>query len=220
MVEAHPVMRDVAGANCRGCAVAGSPAVTVVACATARSTSSRVTRPPLPVPGDPRRVDAVLLARAADGGAEAGFRTRSPERARAASRSSVKARFDCPARLARANGFTCGSINPPQQRPRHRLRIRIEHDLRKHACRRGRHFLRHLVGLELDQRIVLGNRVADRLEPRAHHRLGAFLLVGNADFDQVSEPHQPVDLGADARRRSAAPIPSAWDDAGLGCRAW
>ena len=56
--------------------------------------------------------------------------------------------------------------------------------------RRRRHLLRHLVGLELDQRVVLGDRVADLLQPGADDRLGAFLLVGDADFDQ-SEPHQP-----------------------------
>jgi hypothetical protein len=44
-------------------------------------------------------------------------------------------------------------------------------------------FLGDLVGLQLDQRIVLGDRLADPLEPGADDRLGALLLVGDADLD-------------------------------------
>ena len=109
-------------------------------------------------------------------------------------------------------------LNPPQQRPRHRLGIGIEHDLRQHPRGRRRHFLGHLVGLELDQRIVDRDRVADLLEPRADDRLGAFLLVGNADLDHVRTPPAGRSRRGFVRPR-AAPIPSVWDDAGSECRA-
>ena len=207
-------------ANWRGWAVAGSPTLTVVAAATARSTSSRVIRPSRPVPS--MRAGSMSCwssARLTEGERRASaspFARRRPGSQERRQALTAAAPFD--SGLRRANGSSAAS-NPPQQRPRHRLGIRIQHDLAQHPRRRRRHFLRHLVGLQLDQRIVDRDRLADLLEPGADDRLGAFLLVGNADLDHL-EPHQPVDLGADLARPTAPPIPAAWDDAGSGCRAW
>ena len=107
-----------------------------------------------------------------------------PERSRRALLDRLAAPFD---RLG-TNGRVHVLTDPSQQRPRHRLGIGIEHDLAQHP-RRGRgHFLRHLVGLELDQRIVDRDHIADALEPRAHDRLGPFLLVGNANLDAHQNP--------------------------------
>ena len=84
------------------------------------------------------------------------------------------------------------NLDPPQQRPRHSFGIRIQHDLPQHP-RRGRgHLLRHLVGLELDQWIVFGDRIADLLEPRANYRLGPFLLVGDADLDHQNPTSRSI----------------------------
>ena len=106
-------------------------------------------------------------------------------------------------------------LNPPQHRPRHRLGVSIEHNLRQHSRDRRRHFLRHLVGFELDQRIVDRDRVADLFQPRADDRLGAFLLVGTRT-SIISESHQPLDLGADAAADgSAHSISLGWCGLGM-----
>ena len=56
-------------------------------------------------------------------------------------------------------------------------------DLGERAGGRRRHLDRHLVGLELDQRLVGGDGVADLLEPFADGRFGdGFAEGGNADF--------------------------------------
>ena len=83
------------------------------------------------------------------------------------------------------SGLRRGTFDPRQQRSRVCLGVRLQQDFRKNARARRRHLLRNLVGLQLDQRIVLGNRVADLFQPGTDDRLGALLLVGNADFDQA-----------------------------------
>ena len=56
-------------------------------------------------------------------------------------------------------------------------------DLRQRARGRRRHLDRHLVGFELDQRLIGGDGVADLLEPLADGRLGdRFAKRGDADF--------------------------------------
>ena len=60
-------------------------------------------------------------------------------------------------------------------------------DLAEHAGRGRRHLDRHLVGLELDQRLVDGDRIARLLEPVADGRLGhRFAERGDADFSHGS----------------------------------
>jgi hypothetical protein len=55
-------------------------------------------------------------------------------------------------------------------------------DLGERAGRGCVHFERHLVGLELDQRIVHGDAVADLLEPARHGRFG-HRLAQRGHFD-------------------------------------
>ena len=56
-------------------------------------------------------------------------------------------------------------------------------DLAEHAGGRRRHLDRHLVGFELDQRLVDRDRIARLLEPLADGRLGhGFAERGHADF--------------------------------------
>ena len=57
----------------------------------------------------------------------------------------------------------------------------------EHAGGRRRHLDRHLVGLELDQRLVDRDRIARLLEPLADGRLGhRFAERGHADFSHDS----------------------------------
>ena len=77
-------------------------------------------------------------------------------------------------------------------------------NLGQHAGGRRRHLDRHLVGLELDQRLVDRDRIARLLEPFADRRLGdGFAERGNADFS-----HDLVHLylsAVIARRRPGDP---------------
>ena len=62
-------------------------------------------------------------------------------------------------------------------------------DVGQHAGGRRRHLDRHLVGLELDQRLVDRDRFARLLEPLADGRLGdGFAERGNADFSHGQCP--------------------------------
>ena len=61
--------------------------------------------------------------------------------------------------------------------------VALEQDLAKYARRRSRNLHRDFVGLELDQRIVELDPVADLFQPGADDGLGAFLLRGNDDVD-------------------------------------
>jgi hypothetical protein len=76
-------------------------------------------------------------------------------------------------------------IDPRKHSTRHSLCIGVEDDFGKHAGSRSRHFLCDLVGLELDQRLVLEHQIANLPKPGADNRLGAFLLLGNDDVDQL-----------------------------------
>src|SRR5207237_1321717 len=131
---------------------------------------------------DKSRIDSVLQACAANRWAEASFlvRTRIETHRLAFGRYWAGLCF-------RHEGLRLNLLvaDPSEQSAWHGLGIGIEENLRKHPSRRCRHFLRDLVGLKLDERIVLGDGIADLLEPGAHDRLGALLLVGNADFDQL-----------------------------------
>jgi len=80
-------------------------------------------------------------------------------------------------------------LDPSEKRFGNRFRIRIEDDFGEHARRGGRNFLRDLVRLELDERFVLKHEIAHLPQPRADDRLGAFLFVGDPDFNQLLEPH-------------------------------
>ena len=140
------------GARLRGWAVAGSPALTTVAAATARSTSSRVIRPPRPVPV--KRAGSMpcwRIARFTEGErrSSSSVPRRRPRSRSARRRSTLRVAGPRP-----SPGNAFGSRYPPQQRPRHRLGIRIQDNLAQHPRRRRGHLLRDLVGLQLDQRIV------------------------------------------------------------------
>ncbi len=185
-LEAHAIVRDVARRNLprlrgRGLAHAdhgrfGDAAVDVLA-----------RNPPVAAGTlDARRLDPMLLKRAADGGGETDLRLSVPRR-RPGPRSADR-RFPCD-RLRckfciRGPGLRRGTaVDPPQHGAGRRLVIRVKDDLGEHAGRGRRHLLRHLVGLELDQRLVLEHQVADLPQPRADDRLGALLLFRDRDVD-------------------------------------
>ena len=72
-------------------------------------------------------------------------------------------------------------------------------DLGEHAGGRRRHLDRHLVGLELDQRLVDRDRIARLLEPLADRRLGhRFAERRNADFS-----HRPILLPRSGARQAS-----------------
>src|SRR5206468_2179896 len=54
--------------------------------------------------------------------------------------------------------------------------------------------------------------------PRAYDRLRAFLFLGDDDVDHA-RTRPAARFRRQCARPTAAPIPSAWDDAGWGCRA-
>ena len=139
---------------------------------------------------DPRGIDAMLLTGATDGRGEPGFgmplRKPGPSRAKRFTGGVVSSRFALGLGSCLSRSIVCA--DPAQQCARRSLGIRVEYDFRQHTRGRRRHFLRHLVGLKFDQGVVLGNLIADRLEPGADDRLGAFLLVGNANFDHDQKP--------------------------------
>jgi hypothetical protein len=86
-----------------------------------------------------------------------------------------------PAFLGLGLGLT-GLDGAEQRADVHRL-ARLDRDRRQHAGRRGRHFERHLLGLELDQRLVFADGLAFALEPLRDRRLGdRFAKRRNADF--------------------------------------
>jgi hypothetical protein len=82
-----------------------------------------------------------------------------------------------------------------QRSDRHRLAV-LGGNVRQHACGRRRHLDRHLVGFELDQRLIDGNRIACMLEPFADGCFGDGLAERrHADLSHGANPH-------DYRRRS------------------
>jgi hypothetical protein len=156
---------------------------------------------------DSARVDPMLLKRPPDGGRKARFPVSVwPDANRGAFGSWTYADFARHQRL----GLSRIRADPPKQRSRHRLGVGVEHDLGEHTRSWSGHFLGDLVGLKLHQGIVLGDRVAELLEPGADDCLGALLLVGDSDLDQRLEPNQPVDLGADPLDRRHRVFEQAW----------
>ena len=148
-------------AKCRGWAVAGLPALTVVAEATARSTSSRVIRPSRPVPWI--RAGSMLCwsrARRTEGERRVPTSPRRRPEPGATDRCCV-AWPDWPSPRSDDGMRSRRRIDPRQQRARLRLVVGVEQYLGQHARRRRRHFLRDLVRLELDQRIILEHQLAD-----------------------------------------------------------
>ena len=58
-------------------------------------------------------------------------------------------------------------------------------DLAKRTGSRCRHLERHLVGLELDNRLIGGDGIAGLLDPAGHRRIRyGFTKSGNCDFDR------------------------------------
>ena len=57
----------------------------------------------------------------------------------------------------------------------------VQRDGGQDAVGGGGHFHGDLVGLQLHDRLIALHRVADVLQPGAHHRFGAFLLHGHDD---------------------------------------
>ena len=91
----------------------------------------------------------------------------------------------CPGRGA------CGGCRPapdrrrdaPEQLPRRHFLLLALQDLGEDPRGRRRDLDRHFVGLELDQRLVLADALAHRLQPAQHLRARAFGLLGrDPDF--------------------------------------
>ncbi len=79
-----------------------------------------------------------------------------------------------------------------QRADRDRLAV-LGRDVAEHAGGRRRHLDRYLVGLELDQRLVDGDRIAGLLEPLADGRLGhRFAERGHADLSHGPHPSSVV----------------------------
>ena len=109
------------------------------------------------------------------------LRRKGPRRAQRFPGFLVNPRFALgPGSCLRRSTF---SLNPPQDRTGNRLGVGVEQDLGEHARDRRRHLLGHLVGLELDQRIVLGHRIADLLDPPDNRPFGdRFAHLGHHDI--------------------------------------
>ena len=76
-----------------------------------------------------------------------------------------------------------GQHRGDEHRPRRHFGIGVEQDFVEDSVGWRRDLLGDLVGLELDQRIILGHALARLLQPAANDRLGAFLLERNEDLD-------------------------------------
>src|SRR5439155_803587 len=78
-------------------------------------------------------------------------------------------------------------VNAAEQLPGGDLLLLVFDDLAQHARAGGGDFDRDLVGLDLDERLVLGDPLADLLEPAQDLRARAFgLLRGSPDLDAAA----------------------------------
>ena len=159
----------------------------------AASMSPLVTRPSLPEPGT---VDASIpvsaaslrtdgASRASSGGFDDGFRTRPRLLfGRVDGRGRVGLLVRPPQRRGRGlAGRACAFLDLSEQRADGDRLAVLGRDVAEHAGGGRRHLDRHLVGLELDQRLVDRDRIARLLEPLADGRLGhGFAERGHADF--------------------------------------
>ena len=181
-----------AGDGARTCTAAAGCATGVGAAAArsiAASMSPLVTRPSLPEPATPAGSTPAL-------GGDAAHRRRDRRRsARAASAARrpapigaaverLLAGFGRSAPACRlGGGAPAPSLIWPSSAPTRDGLAVLGRDLGEHAGGGRRHLDRHLVGFELDQRLVDRDGVAGLLEPLADGRLGdGFAEGGNADF--------------------------------------
>ena len=187
---------------------------------TARSTSARVMRPPRPVPSiRAGSMSCWRTARFTEGESLVSAMRTVPRR-RPGPQACVFARLGPGLRRGTppvSPTSATGAIRPSTA-PGTASSSVCEQYLAQHAGGGRRHLHRHLVGLELDQRIVLLDPVADLPEPGADHRLGALLLRGDEDVDHVRTP--PIRRSSrGSSRPTAPPSPAAPDYAGSECPA-
>ena len=178
--HAHALLaRGIVGRRRRADLDGAAVAATGVGCAAARSMAASmsplVTRPSLPVPGTARhrrrirRRACAPTARAARRGGFARRAWREPAAGSAACGGTARR----PSRAAGAGAAPAGAfLDLAEHRADRDGFAVLGGDLAEHAGGRRRHFDRHLVGLELDQRLVDRDRVARLLEPFADGRLG------------------------------------------------
>ena len=103
------------------------------------------------------------------------------------------------------------------RRPARRPRLRPRRS-RRARHRRRRHFHRHLVGLDLDQRFMALHRLADGLQPALHLRPGALHLVGGQQTS-INVAHRSDTRNAAHRRDDITNDRAAPHRAGPGMRA-
>ena len=168
---------------------AAAGCATGVGCAAARSMAASmsplVTRPSLPVPGTVAGIDAGF-------GGELAHRRRQRRRRQPAPLARRRAfggggcwrrRRGCVAGCGLRRRGAGAFLDLAEQRADGDGVAVLGGDVAEHAGGRRRHLDRHLVGLELDQRLVDRDRVARLLEPFADGRLGhQFAERGHADF--------------------------------------
>lgn len=148
--------------------------------------------PVAPGASDLQRIQSVLLQRLPHRGREPSFQPIVPLRKpgpRSAKRRCISPRLG--SRLRLLGSCFCRStfpIDPPEYRARLGFRVSIEQYLRQHPGGRRSDLLRDLIGLDFDERIVFGDRIADVFQPGANDRLRAFLLIWNDDVDHVRTP--------------------------------
>ena len=84
-------------------------------------------------------------------------------------------------------------LNPPQHLPRLDLLLLPLDDLTQNPCAGRGDLHGNLIRLDLDERLVLGDRLADILEPTQHLRARALGLLGrSSDFHRGSHEYQTL----------------------------
>ena len=152
----------------------------------AASMSPLVTRPSLPEPGtvDGSMPVSAAILRTEGGTGMSGVAARRRRRGCGFGRGA--ARRASGAAGARLGGARAVGDLTEQRADRDRLAV-LGGDRAEHAGGRRRDLDRHLVGLELDQRLVDRDRIARLLEPLADRRLGhRFAERGHADVGHAS----------------------------------